>query len=294
MRARRIASTESRSAAFARAKHADVVPRRDRLAAGSRSPPTRRSERSAITWSSSTASTRPATRSVYGCTSSSYETGTRPVRLCSASEQVVRHRRAERRDAAAGEVGERAVAARVRRAHGEHLAELEVRQRDARGARAAPGGPPPPTARRRSRRAPPTARSTPTRPARSAARARARARSSPRSRRRSRAPAAGRAGRPRRTARPLRRRRPSGRARRIRWMRIVRTRPPAAPRPARRRHARGMRGIGRESGAARGGRGGWETGGMGIGGCGSADGTSYGARRRGQGGSCAWAAEQQP
>ena len=96
----------------------------------------RRIERSAITLSSSTASTRPFKRSSYGCTSSSYETGSMPCSrsaTSSSSYAVVPPSVATRRPR---RVGERAKARRVGGAHREHLAKLVVRQRH--GERRAP------------------------------------------------------------------------------------------------------------------------------------------------------------
>ena len=93
-------------------------------------PPSVRRRRSARTLSSSTASTRPITRSLYGCTSSSYETARRP---CSASARsrisyaIVPPSVADRFPA---EIGERPEAPRIGVADAQHLPELVVRQRD--------------------------------------------------------------------------------------------------------------------------------------------------------------------
>ena len=89
----------------------------------------RRIERSAITLSSSTASTRPFRRSSYGCTSSSYEIAATPCSRSAASSRsyaVVPPSVAMRRPR---QIRERAEARRVGGAHREHLAKLVVRQR---------------------------------------------------------------------------------------------------------------------------------------------------------------------
>ena len=56
--------------------------------------------------------------------------GDYPVTGLRLDEQVVRQRRAKRGDALASQIGQRAEAARIGRAHGQHLAELVVGYRD--------------------------------------------------------------------------------------------------------------------------------------------------------------------
>ena len=120
-------STRSRKSSPDRREDDDVVTDRDRVRLRDE-PGMRRIERSASTLSSSTASTRPRRRSLYGCTSSSYETAVDAVlALRGVQQDLVRHRTAERRDATAAQIRERAEALAVGGAHREHLAKLVVR-----------------------------------------------------------------------------------------------------------------------------------------------------------------------